>query len=76
MYENPQYLTPEGYRRSKIQSLRKKLRESKLKKSHPPESCSPGPAPVVSTRRIKRRTVSKEAAKLIAETISIMLKDK
>lgn len=77
MYEHPQYRTPEGFRRTKIQSLRKKLREQKLKKSGSLQQKN-GTITVQSAalqRTTAPGTISKEAAKLIADTISLMLKD-
>ncbi len=70
MYEKPQYLTPDGYRRSsKNPYKRKSVKKAPLKK---------GPiANKILTRKHfqhqAQRGISKEAAKLIAQAIKGML---
>ncbi|MBD3420924.1 MAG: hypothetical protein GF398_12460 [Chitinivibrionales bacterium] len=69
MYENPQYLTPDGYRRSKKNPLRtkqeKKLAEKKLAvKKRAVSSSSIHP----------KSRLSDEAAAKIAAALKIMLK--
>ncbi len=71
MYEKPQYLTPDGYRRKKKNPDKKKPVKKALttKKRLPAEQ-------ILSKKKLKnqgQKGISKEAAKLIAEAIKGML---
>ncbi len=64
MYEKPQYLTPDGYRRAPQNPLKRKQLQEKNQN--------------FSARQKKRKTLgvkklSPEAAKLIADAIRVML---
>lgn len=69
MYEKPQYLTPDGYRRSEKNPMKKTM-----KKAAPIRNASSGNT--LSIRKVHKnpeRGISKEAAQLIARAIKGML---
>ncbi len=69
MYEKPQYLTPDGFRRSEKNPLKKTV-----KKALPQKSGARGDA--LSLRALQKnpqKGISKEAAQLIAKAIKGML---
>jgi len=69
MYEKPQYLTPDGYRRSEKNPIKKTV-----KKAVTAKNASPGE--ILSIRKLQKsseRGISKEAAQLIAKAIKGML---
>lgn len=71
MYEKPQYLTREGYRRTSKNPHKKKLTKKLLSMKKTPSSKSILPVDYFKSQ--SRRGISKEAAKLIAHAIKGML---
>ncbi len=71
MYEKPQYLTPDGYRRKAKNPNKKKAVKKRLatKKGLPADTILP-PGKI---KKQAQKGISKEAAKLIAEAIKGML---
>jgi len=77
MYEKPQYLTPEGYRRSSKNPFKKKVVKKAAGKA-PAGHNSQLTRKMLSARQFQRdaqRGISKEAAKLIAQALKGMLKE-
>ncbi len=73
MYEKPQYLTPDGYRRSSKNPYKRKS----TKKNSPIPGRGPSHDNILSAKHFQRnaqRGISKEAAKLIAQALKGMLK--
>ncbi len=71
MYEKPQYITRNGYRRTSEKPQNKNIRETLLsrKKTHSAED-------IISTKDLTKnscKVISKKAAKLIALSIKGML---
>ncbi len=73
MYEHPQYLTPDGYRRGGAGRLSKRKQKPTVH-TWPDETASSRAQKLQIRRRPPQRGISAEAAKLIAETIKIMLR--
>jgi len=77
MYEKPQYLTPDGYRRSKKNPYQRKCVKEVIRKA-PTEKKSLSSQKMLSAKQFQRnaqRGISKEAAKLIAQALKGMLKE-
>ena len=73
MYEKPQYLTPEGYRRRSKNPYKKKI----LKKASPAKKRI-SPNKFLSLKEFNKnaqRGISDEAAKLIAQAIKGLLRE-
>ncbi len=75
MYEHPQYLTPDGYRRGGAKKDTRKSRKASIH-TWPDSTVSPKARQLQAQRGTPRRGISEEAAKLIANTIKIMLNSK
>ena len=71
MYEKPQYLTPDGYKRAASNPLKGRARPVAPAKK-PVVGGAAGAAPLVNLR--KGKGLSPEAAKAVAQAISAMLK--
>ena len=74
MYEKPQFLTPDGYRRRSKNPYKRKV----TKKNSPALGRGPSHDKILSSKQFQRnaqRGVSKEAAKLIAQALRGMLKE-
>ena len=77
MYEKPQYITPDGYRRSSKNPYKKKGVKKVVRKA-PAEKNSQLSRKMLSAKQFQRdaqRGISKEAAKLIAQALKGMLKE-
>ena len=73
MYEHPQYLTPGGYRRGGAKRKPAGKRKASVQ-TQTDGTVSPRSQKLQVRGRGTQRGISAEAAKLIAETIKIMLR--
>jgi hypothetical protein len=77
MYEKPQYITPDGYRRSSKNPYKKKVVKKAVRKT-PAGKNSQLSRKMLSVKQFQKdaqRGISKEAAKLIAQALKGMLKE-
>ena len=76
MYEKPQYLTPNGYRRKSKNPYKKKSVKKLVRRASSEKNSLPSKK-MLSAKQFQRnaqRGISEEAAKLIAQAIKGMLK--